>query len=399
MRVLVLTQRLPYAPNRGDRLRAFHQIRFLRESGCDVRVLALVHDDEEASHVGDLESAGVVAGVARVPGLRNKARALAALPGATPLTCLLLDSPELPAALARVLDGFAPDVVLACSSSMAAIALRERLRRVPLVIDLVDVDSEKWRALAASTWWPLSWIYAREHRTLQAFEGNAGRLARMTFVVTDRERDALHAFAPDVACEVLQNGIDVAHFAPAPDVEREPRVVFTGVMNYAPNVDAAMWLAREIWPRVRARHPRAALDIVGASPTPGVQALADAAQQITVTGSVPDVRPYLWRARAAAAPLRVARGIQNKVLEAAAAGVPCVVTSPVRGGLPDPLKGQCPVADDADAFAAALVGLLDSPAPPDVWRASVAGLSWNAALARLPDALRAAAARSTTAHR
>lgn len=392
MRVLLLTQRLPYAPNRGDRLRAYHEIRQLQAAGWTVDVLALVHDDEEAAHAAPMRATGLRVETARVPHLRNKVSGLVGLAGRTPLTLTLLNSPDVDGAIARLVEGGPPDVVLAFSSSMAAFAMRTALRDRPLVVDLVDVDSEKWRALAGSSRWPMSWIYQREHRTLQDFERLCTARAHATTVVTDRERDALLAFAPDAHVVVVPNGIDLPHFARPAGTTVESRVVFTGVMNYEPNADAAVWLGREIWPLVRARRPDARLDIVGATPSPAVQALHDDGLGITVTGSVPDVRPYLWRARTAVAPLRVARGVQNKVLEAAAAGLPCVVSPSVRAGLPSELVDICPVADTAHGFADALVRLLDEPADPARFVAAVARLDWSAALATLPRLLTSAAA-------
>ncbi|AMY10059.1 sugar transferase, PEP-CTERM/EpsH1 system associated [Luteitalea pratensis] len=393
MRVLVLTQRLPYAPNRGDRLRAFHQIRHLRAQGWTVDVLSLVHDAEEAAEAGPLRAAGARVQTAAVPHLRNKVAGLFSLPGARPLTLTLLDSPELPAAIASLTSDGLPDAILACSSGMAAIALRPPLDAVPLVIDFVDVDSEKWRALGATSRWPMSWIYGREQRTLQAFETRVARSAFISLLTTERERQALLAFAPEARAVVIPNGIDLDSFRRPAHAERspEPRVVFTGVMNYVPNADAAVWLAREIWPQVRVKMPEARLDIVGASPSPAVQELDDQSVGVTVTGSVADVRPYLWRAHAAVAPLRVARGVQNKVLEAAAAGLPCIVTPSVSAGLPPALRSICPVAETAEALGDHLCRALDSAHEPARWTTAVAGLAWSQALAALPGLLADAA--------
>lgn len=394
MRAIVLTQRLPFAPNRGDRLRAYHQIEHLRAHGWTVDILALVHDDEEAAQVGPMRDRGLRVEMARVPHLVNKARGLLTLAGRRPLTLTLLDSPEVASAASRLCEEACPDVVLACSSSMAAIALRPPLASIPLVLDLVDIDSQKWLALAEAARFPMSWVYRREYRTLQTFEAEAACAAHVSVMTTERERHALLAFAPDVRAEVLPNGIDLEGFRRPSDAPAATgaRVVFTGVMNYAPNADAALWLARDIWPRVRASRPDARLDIVGASPTGAVLAVRDDAMGIDVTGSVPDVRPYLWRARVAAAPLRVARGVQNKVLEAAAAAVPCVVTSAVSAGLPASLRALCPIADDASEFAAHLVRLLDRPDMSAECRAAVAELDWAATMAPLSRMLADAAA-------
>ena len=388
----MITHRLPYAPNRGDRQRSFHEIRFLRELGWQIDILALVHDRAEAAHVHEMRAVGQHVEIAPVPWLLNRLRGLVTLPGTRPLTLTLLDSPELKPAVARLVRDGLPDVVLAFSSSSAPIAMAPPLADVPRVLDFIDVDSEKWRQLSKTSRWPMSWIYRREYRTLREFERVAAMGAHVTLVTTEREREALLAIAPEARVEVLRQGIDLGRYQrPAGAAASGPRVVFTGVMNYGPNAEAAIWLAREIWTLVRVRCPDARLDIVGASPTAAVEALHDPSRGVTVTGSVPDVRPYLWNARVAAAPLRVARGIQNKVLEAAAAGLPCVVTSAVRAGLPGPLHDHCPVADTPLAFADALADLLDRPADTEAWASLVADVNWATSLRRLPVLLQEAA--------
>jgi glycosyltransferase involved in cell wall biosynthesis len=166
-------------------------------------------------------------------------------------------------------------------------------------------------------------------------------------------------------------------------------------MNYPPNVDGAVWLAKEIWPRVRRSRPDARLELVGSHPAAAVRSLADAAAGVTVTGSVPDVRPYLWRAAVAAAPLRTARGVQNKVLEAVAAGLPIVTTPVVIDGLPAAVRTACASADSAGQFADHLVSALaKSPEGrrAEALAADIASLSWPQCLRELRPILTTAAA-------
>jgi sugar transferase (PEP-CTERM/EpsH1 system associated) len=392
MRVLFLTHRLPYAPNRGDRIRAFHILHHL--SRCaEVDLVSLVHDREEESHAAALRTIATVA-TARVPRLRNMARAVTALPTGTPLTHVLLDSPEIQGALRRIVAQHRPDVVLAYCSGMARFALLPPLDNIPFVLDMVDLDSVKWTEMSRKARLPWRWIYAREARLLKRFEAEAIRRARATLVVNDRERDAVAALAPEARIAVLGNGVDVASLRAPSAPSDEPLVIFCGVMNYAPNEEGARWLAREVWPILRARRPDARLVLAGASPTSAVRALASADSTVTVTGTVDDIRPYLWRAAVAAAPLFLARGIQNKVVEAIAAGLPCVVTSAVHEGLPNEITRACVVEDDAARFAGALIRLLDeSPADRRALaeRADLQRLEWSAQLAPLLGILRDAA--------
>jgi glycosyltransferase involved in cell wall biosynthesis len=163
-------------------------------------------------------------------------------------------------------------------------------------------------------------------------------------------------------------------------------------MNYAPNRAAAWWLATEIWPKVRARVPAARLLLVGADPDRRLQRLPAADPSIEVTGTVPDVRPYLWRSAVAVAPLRVARGVQNKILEAVAAGLPGVVTPTVLDGLPTAVARACLVADDADGLAAHIASLLRESPAARRRRAAVdlSTLSWERQLAPVASLLHAA---------
>jgi glycosyltransferase involved in cell wall biosynthesis len=226
---------------------------------------------------------------------------------------------------------------------------------------MIDADSAKWRSMAETTRAPLGWIYRREARLLGRFEAEVMRKAFATLVVNEKERAELLALAPDAPVLVVENGVDLTSFAPEGADAREPIVVFCGVMNYQPNVQGARWLVHDVWPIVRASRPDARLMLIGASPSAEVVALASQEAGVVVTGTVPDVRPYLWRAAVATAPLLVARGIQNKVLEAVAAGLPCVVTPQVADGLPREVGPACRTGAGAEGFAEALIDLLAQP--------------------------------------
>jgi sugar transferase (PEP-CTERM/EpsH1 system associated) len=397
MRVLYLTHRLPYAPNRGDRVRAFHTLRFIAER-TDVELLSFVHDREEAAHAGDLQDITPDVGVVPVPNLRNLVRASGGLLTRRPLTHLLLDAPAFRRALHEICERRRPDVVLAFCSGMARFALEPPLRDIPLVLDMVDVDSEKWRALAAQTAAPKRWIYQREARRLGEFEAIAAARASATLVVNEREAALARGLAPNARVHVVPNGVDVDGLRPPIDTERTPRVVFCGVMNYAPNEEGAIWLAREVWPHVHARRPDARLTILGSNPSRAVLAACAGDRSIDVTGTVTDVRPHLWTAAVSAAPLLVARGIQNKVLEATAAGLPSVVTPAVAEGLPAAVREACAVRQSPGSFADALVDMLaltDYQRRSIVATANLDQLGWDATLDPLWHILTSARRRVT----
>ncbi|MEO8681336.1 MAG: TIGR03087 family PEP-CTERM/XrtA system glycosyltransferase [Vicinamibacterales bacterium] len=393
MKVLFLAHRLPYAPNRGDRIRAFHIIKQLAVR-ADVHVVSLVHDRAEQAEAATLERLGVQVSTVRVPRLRNLVRAAASLFTNRPLTHLLLEAPGMARALEDATRGQRPDVVFAYCSGVAPLALAPPLADLPLVLDFVDIDSAKWAAFTASASPPRSWIYRREARCLSGFEAEAARIARASTVVNTREQEALLRFCPDARVHVVPNGVDVEAMTPTGPPAVEPQVVFTGIFNYAPNADGAQWFAREVWPRVRAAVPQARLTLAGAHPTRAIHALARADESIEVTGAVPDMRPYLWRSAIAVAPIFQARGVQNKVLEAVAAGLPSVVTQAVWDGLPADVLPACRQADNACRFAREVVNLL-AMAPAERRRiaatARLVELSWPLRLAPLMELIENAA--------
>lgn len=395
MKVLFLTHRLPYAPNRGDRVRAYHLLRVLSRR-AEVDLLSLVHDADEASHVRDLRSTAASVTAVRVPRFRNLLRSAIFLPSSRPTTHTMLDAPNL-AATVRSLADRSPDVVLAYCSGMARCALEPALSSVPLVLDMVDVDSAKWAAMAVAHAPPLAWVYAREQRTLRMFEAVAARHANATLVVTEKERATMSSIAPGARVEVVANGVDAARLRPSTAPSDEPVVIFCGVMNYAPNAEGVIWFARHVWPLVIAKRPNARFDIVGSSPTSAVLALADAAAGIRVVGAVPEVAPYLWNAAMSVAPLQTARGVQNKVLEAVAAGLPTVVTPVVAEGVPEQVLTACRVAASPEEFAAAVVSVL-SQRPDERRHAALSvdfeSLAWDRTLAPIYEILAQAASRA-----
>jgi len=397
MNVLFLTHRLPYAPNRGDRIRAYYQLRALSRF-ARVSLFSLVHDEDEEARAQRIEFAAAVA-TARVSRVRNAIRGAFALPGSTPLTHVLLDAPGARRAIEQLSRDNAPDVVLAFCSGMARFALESPLDRIPFVLDMVDVDSMKWKDLSESRSFPMNWVFAREARTLAAFERLAVSRARMTLVVNEKERDALVSIGASGPVTVVPVGVEFAAYAPTTAPAVEPRLVFVGVMDYFPNDEGVRWFLGEIWPKVRAKKPGAVFSVVGRGPTAALRSLAATVPGVEVVGEVDDVQPHLHRAAISVVPLRLARGLQTKVLEALAAGLPVVTTGPVSRGLPDSVRAGCIETADADGFAAAVIRLLDLP--PDERRtmaskARLQDLSWENQLAPLEQILKDAAATRET---
>ena len=392
MRILYLTHRLPFAPNRGDRIRAFHTLHHLA-AHHEVHLVSLVHDDEEAGHAGELTQVAASVTTARVSAIDRFARIAGALATGKTLTHALLDARGLHGQLAEHVRAHRPDLVLAYCSGMARFALEPPLAGLPFVLDMVDVDSEKWRLLGRGGLSPRQWIYRREATRLHAFERRAVLSARATLVVNDREKRTLTEMCPASKVEVISNGIDAERLRPSGPPAQEPRVVFCGMMDYQPNEAGVLWFLRDVWPSVRRARPDAAFLIVGANVTQRVSREAQRSEGVEITGAVPDVRPFLWRSAVSVAPLFVARGQQNKVLEASAALLPSIVSTPVWDGLPSQVLRACTRADSVEEWVAAVLRLL-SLSPSErrglAEAADLAALEWAQTLAPLDGILNAA---------
>ncbi|MEP7283599.1 MAG: TIGR03087 family PEP-CTERM/XrtA system glycosyltransferase, partial [Rubrivivax sp.] len=289
------------------------------------------------------------------------------------------------------------DAVVVFSSSMAQYA---QGFAVPVLVDFVDVDSAKWTDYSSAHRWPMSWLYRREGRQLLAYERQVAARATQSFFVTEKEVSLFQGLAPECATlRALGNGVDAEYFSPdsarpSPFAGDETPVVFTGAMDYWPNVDAVSWFATDVLPALRSRFPSLRLHVVGRQPPDSVRALQGVA--VAVTGTVPDVRPYLQHAAAVVAPLRLARGVQNKVLEAMAMGRPVVAAAPCVEAL-DVVPGRDLLsAHSAADYADAIGRLLDSPKLASAIGASareqvIRHYGWDARLSALDACLDAAA--------
>jgi sugar transferase (PEP-CTERM/EpsH1 system associated) len=335
--LLFLAQRIPYPPNKGDKIRSWHVLERLARD-WRVHLGAFVDDEADWTHQEVLErSCASVNLVPLVPRMA-KLRSLVGLAAGEALTLPYFRDPRMSGWVDEVLRARAPGAIFVFSSAMAQYVLP---RRGParLVIDMVDMDSAKWRQYAANQRWPMSWIYAREAARLHEFERRAANAADVTLFVSRAEAELFRRTTPGLARRVdwVGNGVDLEYFAPgnagdSPFAPGETAIVFTGMMDYWPNIDAVTWFAEAVWPDLTRRHDRLRFVIVGANPTPAVQLLARK-PGITVTGRVADVRPYIAHAQAAVAPLRVAQGIQNKVLEAMAMAKPVIASPQALEGL------------------------------------------------------------------
>jgi sugar transferase (PEP-CTERM/EpsH1 system associated) len=384
--LLFLAHRIPYPPDKGDKIRSYHLLKALAAEHT-VHVGTFVDDPADWVHVEALQR--LCKGETCIRPLNPT---LARLRSATGL----LDGQPLTLAYYRdsMLRRWVRELgtrrplagVFAFSACMAQYATQVALAPdAPRVLDLCDVDSDKWRQYAASHGQPLKSVYAREARTLAGVEADYARAFDATLVIAEPEARLLRERAGDDSgrIRVVGNGVDIDYFDPTREYERPfptdaRAIVFTGAMDYHANVDGVQWFAREVFPAIRGRDSKAIFIVVGSNPTSAVRALKGL-QGVIVTGRVPDVRPYLAHACVVVAPLRLARGVQNKVLEALAMNRPVVATTNALQGIPAVDEAGVARASNVSDMAAAVLSLMASSEVGEKGRAFVrTNFSWSA---------------------
>lgn len=352
-RLLLIAHRVPYPPDKGERVRAYHEIRAL-SSAFRVTVAALAHSRSDAESAAGLEPFCEAVLTARAGGTTGLARGAWSLLFGGSVTEGYFRSRLLRRAVAGAAADDPFDVVLGYSSSTLPYVLAAPGRA--RVMDLVDVDSAKWAAYAQAAGWPKSWLYAREARGVRRLERQALERCDAVMLVSEAEAEPLGDRGGTVLA--VGNGVDTDYFRPADrDGAGPPQLVFTGSMDYRPNVEAVTWFAREVWPALKREAPDLAFVVVGRDPAPAVRRL-EGEPGIRVTGTVPDVRPYLAAATAVVAPLRTARGIQNKVLEAMAMGRAVVASPAALAGIEADVGREVMMAETPEQWRDRLLGLL-----------------------------------------
>jgi sugar transferase (PEP-CTERM/EpsH1 system associated) len=354
---------MPYPPDKGDKIRSWHILRHLAERHR-VHLGCFYDDPADKRHIAELEK--VCASVICLPihPLFRRVKSLGALRSGEAMSIAYFRDERLMRWITETFARWRPTEAFVFCSSMAPYI--DGYRFATRVIDMVDVDSEKWHQYADKRSWPMKAIYRREAQKLRQVEIAAARSFDYTLFASAPEASLFLKRTGRSTARVLamRNGVDYDFFDPAhaganPYPQGRKSIAFTGAMDYWPNVEAAQWFVAEVMTALRHRFPAFDFWIVGAHPAASLRRLARG--DIHITGRVPDIRPYIAHADAVVAPLQIARGIQNKVLEAMAMARSIVVSSQALEGI-DALPGtELLLADGAAAFCATLTGLLAQP--------------------------------------
>jgi sugar transferase (PEP-CTERM/EpsH1 system associated) len=391
--ILFLAHRLPFPPDRGDKIRSHHILRHLA-SLAPVHVATFADDD--ADFVEEASLAELAASYRLVR--RAKPVALAAIQALAlrlPVSLPAFRNPELASYVEDVLATRPISAIYVFSGQMGQYVPDGFSGRV--IADLVDVDSAKFEAYAKSHGGLTGWIEAREARLLAAEEARLAARAAVTLLISSEEAALFRARLPasvHADVRVLGNGIDSAGFDPATVAPEPrmlacpgPRLIFTGQMDYTPNVDAVLRALDRILPQIRVWWPEVTFHVVGRNPAPELLA-RHGEDGCHVWGRVDDIRPWLATADCALVPLEIGRGVQNKVLEAMAMGLPVVLSSEAATGIPARDDEHFAVGETDAGLSQAVVALLDDPARAKAMGAAarrfvVEQLGWDAALAPL----------------
>jgi len=390
---------VPYPPNKGEKLRTFHQIKYLLDRDHNIHLCCPYIADYELELLQQLSDRyGVREHHARLaPAFIRYASGLLSHKA---LSISNFYSPVLQKTIDDLISDQCFNNIICTSSSLAeyifrSTSLTKVQQRPKLIMDFMDLDSDKWRQYSQSSTFPMKWVYKRESRLLAKYEKKIYHYFDTCFFISQAEVDL---FCQQYECTkiplAIGNGIETDSFtpAPAPPDNNDPVFIFTGVMDYKPNIDAVLWFSENVWPRITEKYPGSRFIIAGMNPVTSVLALAND-KRIEVTGFVDDILPYYHQSDFFIAPLRIARGVQNKVLQAFSCGIPVIATSMGAEGIEYTDGKNILIADTPDAFLGCIERLANDQKLYDSISENAQRLikdhyTWDAKLAPLADILK-----------
>ncbi|NVK54904.1 MAG: TIGR03087 family PEP-CTERM/XrtA system glycosyltransferase [Alteromonadaceae bacterium] len=398
--VLFLCHRIPFPPNKGDKITTYNLVKYLAKRyrlviGC------FIDDEHDKQYIPVVEDLCDELFTVDISAKSSLGSGLMSLLVNKPVSTYHYQSAAMQRWVDEVIERDHIQRLIAYSAGTAQFIEGAKHRDKKRIVDMADVDSDKWQQYAVNKPFYSAWVYKREHRLVKQYEQQILQDFDAITLITDEERDLFKSMSPaNVANKIvtLGNGVDTEYFDPQaafdftdkPDDTHE-LICFTGAMDYWANVDAVVWFVNEVWPLVKQRYPQLYFYIVGGKPTEKVRNLADT-DGVIVTGRVVDVRPYVHQSKVCVAPLRIARGVQNKVLEAMSMAKPVVMTSMGQEGIELPVAQQPLIEDSPEQQAALITSLLDDAAKlADIGRVNrewiVSRYGWDGALSLLDSLL------------
>lgn len=361
--LLFLVHRIPFPPNKGDKIRSFHLLQYLTDR-YRVFLGTFVDDPKDWRHVKQVQSLCVESCFLPLKPRREKVRSIKGFLTGQALTLPYYSNSNMQKWVNTVVEENRIDCGFVFSSAMAQYVACHQFKYK--IIDFVDVDSDKWLQYANTKSWPLSWVYRRESHLLFNYDREIAKIFDRSIFVSAKEAELFKHLVPEASDRVthIDNGVDIEYFSPEkalvnPYSEEQVVMVYTGAMDYWANVDAVVWFAKEVFPAIHERIPNARFYIVGGKPTDSVRNLNNI-NGVDVVGAVDDVRPFVKYSQLSVAPLRIARGVQNKVLEAMAMGKPVLATNSAMEGIEASSDLDVFITDDAKTMAEKALTLLTS---------------------------------------
>ena len=329
--LLYLVHRIPFPPNKGDKIRSFNWLKGLSKE-FNIYLGTFIDSSEDEQYLDEVKKYCSDVFATKINPMAAKLKSLQGLVSGKALSLPYYMNSEMQNWVNDSIRRNNISKILVFSSPMAQFVDDDNFRHMLRVMDFVDIDSDKWKQYAESKSGLMRWLYTREAKTLFNYEQRVSQLFDSSLFVSSKEAEMFQSLVNQskMKIEYVNNGVDFNYFSPEHELENPYRkeditLVFTGAMDYWANVDAVVWFAKEVFPSIRTQFLNASFYIVGSKPTPDVLKLEDI-EGVFITGRVEDVRPYIHFSTIVVAPMRIARGIQNKVLEGMAMAKTCVVS-------------------------------------------------------------------------